>query len=285
LSENKVPTEFWAKKYPALQRFFALLSRPSLSGEDTKAFEEILEQQGRVIREVFFDVAQAQQLGAMREIFGEIWPMAIAEGRELYNAFPQDSARTDEQSFKAQGRGKIEEYSRTLVSKQVAALWRERTGTESPVEWSRKHALPAECVLAVDDASGIVDAVANPGGVSADRLQSVHDELEKEGAFVDVATAGLKFLKRVLPARYQKIGLSVGELSDWLCRKLGDAPGRWLTDGALREAVDAFVKQGYDNNARKQAAEKVNMLPDAEAKILLLKMIDQIPEVGLSVLE
>jgi hypothetical protein len=285
LSENKVPTEFWAKKYPALQRFFALLSRPSLSGEDTKAFEEILEQQGRVIREVFFDVAQAQQLGAMREIFGEIWPMAIAEGRELYNAFPQDSARTDEQSFKAQGRGKIEEYSRTLVSKQVAALWLERTGTESPVEWSRKHALPAECVLAVDDASGIVDAVANPGGVSADRLQSVHDELEKEGAFVDVAAAGEKFLKRVLPARYQKIGLSVGELSDWLCRKLGDAPGRWLTDGALREAVDAFVKQGYDNNARKQAAEKVNMLPDAEAKILLLKMIDQIPEVGLSVLE
>ena len=285
LGENKVPTEFWAKKHPALQRFFELLSRPPLSGEDVKAFEEILKQQDGVIREVFFDVAQARQLDAMREIFGEIWPMAVAEGRELYNAFPPDSARADEQSFKAQGRGKIEEYSRTLVSKQVAALWRERTGTESPDEWSRKHALPAECVLAVDDAKGIVDAVANPGGVSAERLQSVHDELEKEGAFVDVATAGEKFLKRVLPARYQKIGFSVGELSDWLCRKLGDAPGRWLTDGGLREAVEAFVKQGYDTHARKQAAEKVNMLSDAEAKILLLKLIDQIPDVGLSVLE
>jgi len=285
LGENKVPTEFWAKKHPALQRFFELLSRQPLSGEDVKAFEEILEQQVGVIREVFFDATQARQLDAMREIFGEIWPMAIAEGRELYNAFPSDSARADEQSFKARGRGKIEEYSRTLVSKQVAALWRERTGTESPVEWSRKHALPSECVLAVVDAKGIVDAVANPEGVSAERLQSVHDELEKEGAFVDVATAGEKFLKQVLPTRYQKIGFSVGELSDWLCRKLGDAPGRWLTDGGLREAVEVFVKQGYDNHARKKAAEKVNMLPDAEAKILLLKMIDQIPDVGLSVLE
>jgi hypothetical protein len=113
----------------------------------------------------------------------------------------------------------------------------------------------------------------------------MHDELEKESAFVDVATAGEKFLKGVLPARYQKIGFSVGELSDWLCRKLGDAPGRWLTDGRLREAVEAFVKQGYDNHVRKQAAEKVNMLPDAEAKILLLKMIDHIPDVGLLVLE
>ena len=256
-----------------------------MSGEDVKAFEEILKQQEGVIREVFFDVAQARQLNAMREIFGEIWPMAVEEGRELYNAFPPDSARADEQSFKAQGRGKIEEYSRTLVSKQVAALWLERTGMESPDEWSRKHALPAECVLAMDDAKSIVDAVANPGGVSAERLQFVHDELEKEGAFVDVTTAGEKFLKRVLPARYQKIGFSVGELSDWLCRKLGDAPGRWLTDGGLREAVEAFVKQGYDTHARKQAAEKVNMLSDAEAKILLLKLIDQIPDAGLSVLE
>jgi len=285
LGENKVPTEFWAKKHPALQRFFELLSRLSLSGEDVKAFGEILEQQEGAIREVFFDVAQARQLDAMREIFGEIWPMASAEGRELYNAFPADSARTNEQNFKAQGRDKIEEFSRTLVSKLVAALWRERTSTESPEEWSRKHALPAECVLEVSDAKSIVDAVANPGGVSAARLQYVHDELDKKGAFVDVATAGEKFIKWVLPARYQNIGFSVGELSDWLFRKLGDAPGQWLTDVGLREAVEVFIKEGYDTHVRKQAVEKVNMLSDAEAKTLLLKLIDQIPDAGLSVLE
>lgn len=285
LGENKVPTEFWAKKHPALKRFFELLSRLPLSGDDVKAFEEILKQQDGVIRELFFDVTQARQLNAMREIFGEIWPMAVEESRELYNAFPPDSARADEMNFMAQGRGKIEEYSRTLVSKQVAALWRERTGTESPDEWSHKHALPAECILAVDDAKSIVDAVANPGGVSAERLQSVHEELGKEGAFLDVTTVSEKFLKRVLPARYQKIGFSVEELSDWLCHELSNAPNSWLTDGRLRETVDAFVKQGYDTHARKQAAEKVNMLSDAEAKILLLELIDQVPDVGLSVLE
>lgn len=285
LNENKVPTEFWEKKQPALQRFFELLSRPSLSGEDVKAFEELLEQQEEVIHELFFDAAQTSQLDAMREIFGDIWPTTVAECRELYNAFSTESAKTDEQSFKAQGRGKIEEYSRTMVSKLVLALWSERTGTKSPVEWSRKHALPAECVLAVDDAKSLVDAVANPERVSAERLQFVHDELEKEGAFVDVTAAGEKFLKRVLPARYQKIGFKVGELSEWLCRTLGDVPDHWLTNGGIHESVEVFVKQRYDTHARKNAAEKVNMLSDAEAKVLLLKLIDRIPEAGLSVLE
>jgi len=285
LSENKVPTEFWTRKHPAFQRFFELLSRPSLSGEDVKAFEEILKQQAGLIRSVFFDVAQTRQLGAMREIFGEIWPMAIAEGRELYNAFPSNSAKTDEQNFKAQGHGKIEEYSRTLVSKQVVALWRERTGTESPVEWGRKHALPAEYGLAVKDAKGIVDAVANPGEVSAERLQYVHNELKKESAFADVDTAGENFLKRLLPARYQKIGFSVKELSAWLCRELGDETGLWLADSRLHEVVEKFIKQAYDTRVRMIAAGKVNVLSDAEAKVLLLKLIDQIPDVGLSVLE
>ena len=104
--------------------------------------------------------------------------------------------RFDEQSFKAQGRGKIEEYGRTMVSKQVVALWRKCTGTESPDDWSCQYALPAECVLAMDHAKGIVDAVANLKGVSAECLQTVLEELEKEGSFVDVATAGEKFLKR-----------------------------------------------------------------------------------------
>lgn len=285
LGENKVPAEFWTKKHPSLQRFFELLSRSAMSGEDVKAFEELLDQHGGIIRELFFDTAQGLQLGAMREIFGEIWPMSVSESRELYNAFSPDSAKADVQSFKAQGRCKIEEFSRTLISKLVVTLWRERTGTGSPTEWSIKHSLPAECVLTVDGAKSIVDAVANPGGVSAERLQSVHDELEKEGAFVDVTAAGGKFLNRVLPARYQKIGFSVGELSDWLCRKLGDAPDRWLTDGELHETVEAFVKQGYNTHARKKASEKVNKLTDAEAKKMLLKLIDQIPDAGLSVLE
>lgn len=283
--ENKVPTEFWAKKHPAFQRLFELLTRSSVSGEDVQAIEGILVQQREVVGEVFFDLKQTQQLYAMAEIFGDAWPTAVAESRELYNAFPQESARADAQGFKAQGRGKIEEYSRQLVSKQVAALWSDRTGTKSPDEWSHKHALPAECVLAIDNAKSIVDAVADPRGVSAERLQSVQEALTKKGVFADAATAGGRFLKRVLPARYQKIGLNVNDLSDWLRRELGDTPGRWIAHDGLHEAIEQFVKQTYDADARGKAAEKVKALPDAEAKTLLLDLIERIPDVGLTVLE
>jgi len=285
LVENKVPTEFWAKKHPALQRFFELLNGKQLAGEDVIDFEGILEQQGKVIREVFFDVTQARQLSAMEEIFGEIWPKAVSESRDLYIIFPPESASTDEQSFKVQERGRIEKFSRTLVSKQVMELWREHTGTESPNEWSLKHGVPAECVLKVDDARSIVDAVTNPQEVSPERLQSVCNALAKEGVFFNAVDAGNKFIKRVLPARFQKVDLNVKDLSDWLGAKLGKPPSQWLSDGKLQEAIEEFVKRGYDTHARKKAREMVNALSDAEAKKLLLKLIDKIPAAGFSLLE
>ena len=283
--ENKVPTEFWSRKQPPLQRLFGLLALSSLSARDAKDLEEILEQQKDVIGAVFFDVAQEQQLYAMAEIFGDTWPSVVAESRELYDAFPPGSAKVDEQALRAQGRSKIEEYNKKLVSKQVVALWGEKTGCESPAVWSAEHALPAECVLAMDDARRVIDAVSDPGGVSAERLQCVHKALAKKGAVGDVASAGARFLKRVVPARYQETGLDLGGLSDWLRQRLGDAPDRWLTHDGLSGAVEVFVKQAYVADVREKATEKVSALPEAEAKTLLLDLVDRLPDAGLLVLE
>jgi hypothetical protein len=283
--ENKVPPEFWTRKHPALQRFFELLGRSTIVSEDAKSFEEIISQQNGLIRELFFDTLQTSQLAAMKEIFGEIWPLTVTDGRALYDIFPQDSAKLDEQSFKSQGRTKIEEYNRTLVSKRVVALWRERTGTDSPDEWSRKHGLPAECVLEADNARNIVEAVSNPASVSAERLQEVCAELDKTTAFSDVTVAGEKFLKRVLPAKYQKLGFAVDELSDCLRAMLDANPNQWLTDSRLNDTIEEIVRKSYQTHMQTKAEEKINALTDADAKRLLLKLIAQIPDAGFSVLE
>lgn len=283
--ENKVPIVFWAKKHPALQRFFELLKRPSMSGVDIKNFEKILAQQTQIIREIFFDITQARQLDAMQEIFSEIWPTSSMGRRELYDSFPRNSSSLDEQNFKSQGRIIIDDSRRKLASTQVIALWRKHTNSESPTEWSHKHRLPAECILKMDNARSIVDAIASPDSLSAERLHDLHDELIKENVFLDVLAANQKFLERILPTRYLEIGFSADELSDWLSCEIGINPNSWLTDGKLRGAVEKFVKLRYDTKIRKKATEKVNSLSDTEAKALLLKLINEIPDVGLSTLE
>jgi hypothetical protein len=116
-------------------------------------------------------------------------------------------------------------------------------------------------------------------------LRSVHKALANKGVFADATTAGERFLQRVLPARYGKIAPNVNELSEWLCQQLGNRPGCWLTHDGLQKAIEGFVKQKYGADAREKALEKVKSLSDAEAKELFLELIDQLPDVGLFVLE
>ncbi len=283
--ENKVPTYYWAREYPAFHRLFELLDRSSISGDDVIALEEILRSHDASIRKVFFDVRQTRQLGAMEEIFGDIWPVAVAESRALYNVFSQDSAKDDEQGFKIRGHSNIDEFNQKLISKRVESLWYERTKTKSPYEWSKKHMLPSECVLVAENARSLVEATASPNEMSPERLKLVCLELEKADVFVDVDAAGAKFLKRALPPRYQNIGINVGVLNRWLCSELGDAPDRWMTDEGFNEAIEAFVKQEYDTHTKGKALEKVNELSDSEAKELLLELVAKISDVGLAVLE
>ena len=285
LIENKVPVDFWKKKHPELHRFFDLLSATPLSGADVKAFEETLSLHSQVVREIFFDTGRVSQFAAMREIFGEIWPGTVEENRDLYDAFPKNSANFDLQDFKTQGRNIIDAFKRRLVSTQVSMLWLKHTGTASPIEWSAKYLLPAECILKMPDGKSIIDAVTSPTNLAVERLHALHEELNKEDVFHDISTAQEKFLLRILPPRYLKIGFSADQLSAWLSQELGSTPNSWLADGRLRDAVESFVKQRYNSQARDKAIEKIRALSDTEAKSLLLKLVAEIPDVGLSTLE
>ena len=284
-AENKVPVEFWTRKHPALSRFFELLSRPLAGQQDAAALEEVLRQQRDSVRDLFFDGTRKSQYAAMGEIFAGEWPSVVAESRDLYNAFPVDFVVMPEQSFIQQGREEIEKFRTSLTSKRLLQIWKEKTGAESPGEWSRNNNLPAEFALKVEDARSAAEVVANPGGASPEKLQAVLKAISRQGAFATVEEARARFLDRVLPPRYGKFGLGADELAAALRDSIGSEANRWLSHPQLGGAVDAFVQASYKTHTRGKAAERVKAMSDAQAKALLLKIIDDLPDAGLRALE
>jgi hypothetical protein len=284
-AENKVSLEYWSRKHPALARFFELISRQLAGQQDAAALEEVLRQQRDCVREIFFDGTRKSQYGAMGEIFAGEWPSVVAESRDLYNAFPAAFVALPEQTFIQQGREEIEKFRASLTSKRLSQIWKERTGTDAPDKWSQKNALPAEFALSVEDARGVADVVTNPGSASPERLHAVLEALSPQGTFTTAEEARARFLIRVLPPRYRKLGFGADELAAALRDALGSDANRWLSDPRLGAAMEAFVHTSYQAHMRAKAAERVKAMPDAQAKALLLKIIDDLPDAGLRSLE
>jgi hypothetical protein len=284
-AENKVPVEFWTRKHPALGRFFELLSRSLAGQQDAAALEEVLRQQRDTVSDLFFDGTRKSQYGAMGEIFSGEWPRVIAESRDLYNAFPVDFVSLPEQVFIQQGREEIEKFRASLTSKRLSQIWKEMTGTKSPDEWSRNNNLPAEFALHVEDARSAAEVVANPGGASPERLHAVLEALSPPGAFSTAEDAGARFLDHVLPPRYRKFGLGAQELAAALREALGPDANRWLSNSGLVGAMEAFVHASYKTHTRTKAIERVKAMSDTQAKVLLMKIINDLPDAGLRALE
>jgi len=284
-SENKVPVEFWARKHPALGRFFDLLSRQLAGQQDAAALEEVLRQQRDCIQETFFDVTRKSHYSAMGEIFAGEWPSVVAESRDLYNAFPVDFVGMPEQAFIQQGREEIEKFRASLTSKRLSQIWKEKTDTDSPDDWNSKYALPAEFALAVEPARSAAEVVANPGGASPERLHAVLETLSRQGAFATLEEARLRFLDRVLPARYRNLGFGANELAEVLRTELGSDSNLWLSDSRLGGVVEAFVQARYKAHTRAKATARVKAMTDAQAKELLLEIVADLPDAGLRALE
>lgn len=278
--DNKIPFAYWAKKHPGLLPLFDFVERETPSIEEIIAFGEGLRQQSDILNTLFFDDHHEAQLAAMKDIFHDIWPNASTDANRLLQALSL-SPKLDIQDFRDQGRVIIEEYGKALASRKITERWMAKTGEATPESWSRRHGLPAEFALTVPDAIGVI---IDPSSFSSERVQHVLLALAQDDAFVDPSVAAARFMDRVLPARYQTIGLSSGELSIYLSRALGGDANRWLRDSRLPDTVDAFVRDAYQARPRAEAEAKVRDLSDTDAKALLLKLVREHPDVGLAIL-
>lgn len=283
-NRNRVPTGWWAEKHPVLRRLFEALDSPAPSAADVMEIVGIMEQHGDVLRVLFFHPAHPQQLTALGEMFGAEWPSSPADADAVYGRLPEGAARMGLDTFREQGLAVIEAWRRGSLAQRVAALWKERTGTDSPRSWSGEHALPARCLLDIPDAADVVRIVARPGEASPERLDQVCGTLEQPDVLRDIRAAGEAFLKRAVPAHLRAVSLDAGDLGAWLRDHLDADPESWPEHPGLADAVERFVRDRYDAHLLPQARSRAAALSEAKAKDVLLHLVNRFPDVGLFLL-
>ncbi len=283
--KNRIPLEYWSRRIPVFARLFEYLRRPIMSGDECIALEEVLRINLELLREIFFTNPPARQLNAMEEFFGEKWPSSATEARTLYGMFPEETASLEEESFRIMGANTIEEHGRKLLSRQLTNIWIRRTGTDTPRVWSVRNKIPAQFLIDHKDSNSIVDAILHPEGISEARLRQFVEVLNEERVIRSIDEASQCFMQWALPSRYQAMGkFSDLDLGSWLIEHLDPSPEQWLKNTRLNEAIENFIAAQYTMVLMPRARDAVKSLTEDEAKKLLLKFVEYIPDVGLHLL-
>ena len=286
--DNKISLALIISNYPQLDRFLQILSSEKM-GEGLKDLSEVLVHQIELLKSLFFDPIQKEQINILKRLFGNM--LAAQSENELtilYKTLSPGALYTEEE-FKRHATVEIEKYLKDSIAQQIIELWKSQTKTDSPNAWSNQHGLPVD-ILFKDpkQARSITEVVSNPVNFPPELLKKIKHEI-KQGVIAFAAENQEKlsklFLARVLPERYQKLDIDAHELSKFFIEKLGNRPNDWFDSPDYSGEVENFIRERYQSHYKEKATLKVKALAETDAKDLLLQLVNKIPDVGLNILE
>lgn len=210
----------------------------------------------------------------------------------LYRTFPVDCWAMGKSQYVNLVRSKCEEYNKSSVAAKLRNLWREKTGTESPRDWSADHRMPILCLIDDDPraARAAFDAVNKAAGkkpLDTAAAQSAIDYLEK-ASFYDAlrnSTACDEAFRGKIIRDYDTLLKDIEAVKRYLYKKLGE-PYDWFD---LRDRVDADLREmaqhEYDRSGCDVAVEKIDSMSADAVKRYLKELIRKDLDVGMKIIK
>lgn len=282
--DNKVSIKLLAGDYPFLDRFMQVMDASKIS-DGLKDLAELFQNHQAILKELFFDQTQSIQIATLKKHFDtQLVALGDTELKKLYDSMAS-GAKHSADDFKKAALLEINDYLKNSTVQQLLALWEQKTNSKTPAQWCEVHKMPS-CVLfeSMEAAYSIVPKINNTKNYQVGILKTAKDKLAKT-VMPDITELEKRFLQRILPQRYAVLNINAVDLSDYLFSRIGKQPDQWEQNSKLRAVVEEFIRERYKSTHRSQAVERVNAMSENEAKQLLLKFVENNPDVGLEILE
>ena len=168
-------------------------------------------------------------------------------------------------------------------------MWKEKTGTDSPSEWSMSNLTPIICMVPDDEY-----VVAKQTFQTLSRLHPEEDETEKAMTYLGNASfysaldskekRDAAFITKIL--KDYAVLLSVDDIRAYLKERSTAEPYDWYLNPSIDKLIQDYAAAKYDTEGSTIAANIVSNMTDIdELKKYLLKLIQSDMSVGIGIIK
>lgn len=186
----------------------------------------------------------------------------------------------------------IEKLVRIFLQKQaqrkVFSVWKDRTGTKSPADWSDTYKTPIYCMFD-DEVRGNIKQifrVFSDKSIPEFAISKTIEYLENADFYEklgDEAERNKCFLERVV-GDYAVILSNADEVREYLADHVADSPHSWLDNLTVRNKLRSLCEKQYLLQGKDTAMNVVNDMDPSEAKKYLCELIADNMMVGMEII-
>ena len=274
-------------RYPALNKVFdiiqKILDEEDILPDKLRIFNSELETQRLAIKEL---------LENNRKVFKEVYQIYLENlsDDEIYDMMGQLPVGLFNLS-NTECNSKVKEiagiYRKNLLRSQLGQIWKEKTDTKNPFEWSNRKKTPVLCCVPVDEfeiAKRSFETLNNNFGTD-DEIRAAQNFLNHTTLF-DVLNDDEKcdeaFTREII-GNYCLLLSDINRVRDDLDQLPIDVY-EWRENPNVKIRIKQLAEAEYHSGGSDKIVEKIDKLPDADLKQYLKKLIMNNMTIGIELL-
>jgi hypothetical protein len=207
---------------------------------------------------------------------------------KLYSEIPNGQFTKSSTEYFNYIEGKVKVFLQNQAKRKLLSLWKDKTGTKSPVDWSSTYQTPILCMFSDEDRNNIrqMFRAFTDKSASEDMVSKTINYLENADFFTRLSNEEERdkcFQNRVV-GEYSVILSDVDKVREYLSSHVTDEPYEWMDNTAVRNKIKTLCEKQYLLKGKDTAMEVINSMDADEAKKYLCELIADNPTVGMEII-
>lgn len=211
------------------------------------------------------------------------------EIKEIFKNIPYDLLTRDKSDYLNIIGNKVEEYKCNSKYVKLKKMWKEKTNTNNPREWSYKYKMPIFCMLNDEDISVAkiaFDAVnqSHPDEASVDKAISYFKDATFFSKLDDELARNRAFTVSIIKD-YDAMLTDVDEIKEYLSERIAADPYDWLGLPEVNKKLKLLAEAKYNETGCEKALEKIDNMELEDVKYYLKSLIKNNMVVGIEIIK
>lgn len=219
----------------------------------------------------------------------ELTGLSDADKDKVYGAMPMGCFTKDKVGYSNLVAQMVEEQKKGLNSMKLRNIWREKTNTSSPYQWSEQFSMPIFAMLAEQEVTVCrkIFATINSNKADAKDISDAITYLENAKFFDFLSGASQRdkmFVKNII--RDNAVMLSnIAEVKDYLRSHVTDVPYYWFGSPSVQSTLNKMAEAKYNKDGYEIAFQKIDQMSAEDVKKYLKDLIKNNKNVGVEIIK
>ena len=270
---------------PFLNLLHSMKKAGTLLDSQKKTFLDLLRANAETFRSFYND-----QVEMFKRVCGYyLDKLSDEEIKEVFSTIPSGSFTYEKADYLNTVESKVKSYMEGLKSAKLKKLWKEKTGTDSPREWSKKHKMPILCLIPDAEVAKAKLAFGAVNRAKADEA-SIDKAIEyfASAKFFDMLTddAALdKAFRDGIIKSYAVMLTDIQSVKDYLDSHIGADPYDWFGLPEIDKKLRQMAEAKYNQGGCERALAKIDEMDIADVKKYLKDLIKDNMIVGMEIIK